>query len=110
MNTLYNYAREKLLLSVNILATSQGDVRSRLLEAYAEFHPLRKKHFPESLKKEWEWIDHSLTKFAPVYDASGEVTANAIENTLKRIKNTTGKKIAEKIFQLFYELHFNEAY
>lgn len=110
MDPCYRYAREKLFSAIQVLATLPGDVRSRLLSAYAGFHPVKEDDFPDKLKKDWRWIEKSLTKCGPVYDHKGDVAVGSIENTLKRMQNRTGKKIAERLFHLFCELYFNEEY
>ena len=110
MNSKYNYTREKLFSAISILSTFPGDVRSRINIAYQSFHPLEPHHFPEELKKDWEWIIKSITKYGPKFNYKNEIAIGSVEHTMKRIKNSTGTKIADKIFYLFYELHFNEKF
>lgn len=78
--------------------------------AYQEFHPLTEEHFPNDLKGEWRSIYESITKYGPKLNYKGEVVVGSVENTMTRIRNKTGAKIANKIFNLFYELHHNEKY
>lgn len=95
---------------MRILATGGGDVRSRLLVAFLGFHPLNKDHFPPEFQGEWTRIIGELTKFGSVYNDEGEVLCGSVENTLKRIQNRTGEKIAAKIFDIGWELHTNAKY
>ena len=110
MNTRYGYAQEKLFNAVHALAVGPGDVRSRLLVAYAHAHTLGAENFPEELRKDWEDIGKSLNRFGPIYDYEGQVSRGSVEHTLNRIKNRTGSKIAKKFFHLFSELNFREEY
>lgn len=93
------YALEKLNQAVRLLAIGEGDVRSRLNEAYLVFHPVQERDFPDHLKKDWMWICEQLTRFEPPYEGRGRV-----EYTLSKIQNRTGRKIAERIVTLYHEL------
>lgn len=106
----YSYTREKLYVAMHTLASGRGDVRARLLSAFMSFHTLNEDDFPEEYKKDWEWITKQLTKFGPLLDHKGEVWRGSVENTMNKIKNSTGEKIAEKIFNIGWELHTNEKY
>lgn len=99
-----HYAHEKLLHAIYSLATGTGDARSRLWNAYQGFHPLQEKHFPEHLRKDWRWVMDSLTKYDPIYDYKGRLTTGSVEATLKRIRNSTASKIAQKIVYLYFEV------
>lgn len=100
----YYYAYEKLLTALDSLATGAGDVRERLLNAFWSFHPLKEEHFPANLQADYRWVMKELTKFGPVLDHAGAVRVGSVENTLKRIRRTTGVKIAERLLHLYHEL------
>lgn len=106
----YSYAQEKLYHAMLTLATSGGDVRSRLLSAFMSLHTLGVDDFPSEYQKDWSWIMKELTKYGPLLDHKGEPLRGSVENTMKRIKNTTGEKIARKIFDIGWDLHTNEKY
>ena len=110
MNTRYSYTRQNLFSAISILSTFPGDVRSRINSAYQAFHPLETHHFPDEFKKDWEWVIKSITKYGPKLNYKNEIELGSVEHTMRRIKNNTGTKIADKIFNLFYEMHFNEKY
>jgi hypothetical protein len=99
-----NYALEKLSLAVFYLAIGQGDVRRRLKSAYMKFHPVTRDDFPPHLRDDWDWIINQLTRFGPVNHPDGTVVIGSVDNTLNRIKNSTGAKVAEKIVSLQSEL------
>ena len=101
----FSYAREKLFDAVHVLATEPNNVRYRLIQAHRLFHPLRLEDFPKELKKDWEWVMKQLTKYGPVINHKGEVWRGSVENTMGRIKNKTGTRIAGKIFDLYLELN-----
>jgi hypothetical protein len=98
------YAHEKLLAALESLATGPGDVRARLLAAYQTFHPLKQSHFPPNLRKDFEWVLRQLTKHEPIYDYKGRLDRGSVEETLRRIKNVTGVKIATRIYRLYHAL------
>ncbi|MEK6876217.1 MAG: hypothetical protein AABX63_02305 [Nanoarchaeota archaeon] len=69
-----------------------------------EFHPVSENDFPPELRDNWKWIINQLTRLGPVYHSDGTVFIGALDNTLSRIKNSTGVKIAERIVALEDEL------
>jgi hypothetical protein len=109
MNTRYYYLQEKFFNAIQALVVGTGDVRSRLWTAYLHVSTLRPEDFPDELRQDWQYIIKSLKKFEPIYH-KGEVSVGSVQHTLRRIKNRTGSKIAERFFHLFSELHFREAY
>lgn len=110
----YHYAREKLSASVRILATEEGDIRSRLKIAFNEFQTLQLKDFPPELHEDYYWIIKELTKRKPKYQF--EITDNpfdenqsnyiewkkhgSVHYNLRRMKNRTGSQIAKRICTL----------
>ncbi|HCU01440.1 TPA: hypothetical protein DIC62_01415 [Candidatus Nomurabacteria bacterium] len=100
----YNYTREKLNNAVYELAVGPGDVRSRLLEAFQKCWFLTEDSFPEELRSDWSWINKEMNKFGPLRDKKGEIRTDAIDNTMARIKNATGVKIAYEIYELRFRM------
>lgn len=100
----YQYANEKLDQAVYSLAILPGDVRSRLKIAFSGFHTLREDNFPPKLKKDWKWIKKQLTRFGPIYNYKGDPTIGSVDNTMRKIKNSTGAKIASRIYNLRNEI------
>jgi len=94
------HAHQKLALAVHALAVGAGDVRSRLRNAFLILHVIHERDFPEALKGKWRWIDSQVTKFGPREDETGHIYMGSIDNTLGRIKNATGTKIAAAIVAL----------
>lgn len=99
------YALQKLELSVIDLAVGEGDVRSRLSNIYYDhLHVLREQDFPDEFKREWASIDKALNAKGPRIDQDGEVYVGSLSNTLNRIRNKTGAKIASDIVLLSQNL------
>ena len=98
------YAHQLLSRTVDTLATAPGDVRSRLLQAYSTFHPLTPEHFPEPLRKDFEWVMKQLTNREPFLNYKGSIERGKVEVSLKHMRNSTGVKIAEKLLQLHYAI------
>jgi hypothetical protein len=101
----YFYTYEKLCSAVQCLATHPGDVRERLTGAFLAFHTLTEKDFPKEYRKDWTWINKELTKYGPLLNHKGEVWRGSVDNTMRRIKNKTALKIAERIVKLFWVIN-----
>ena len=106
MNPSYLYAYEKFRSALCSLATGPSDVRARLRSAYRHFHPVRKKHLPEHLQKDYKWVLDQLTRFGPAIGRDGKVIRGSVEETLRRIHNSTGVKIAERVLYIYHELNW----
>lgn len=106
MGNQFNYAKEKLTVAIQSLATDPEDVRKRLGKTYIAFlHSLRDEDFPIELQEDWKWIVAELNKYEPTYNAKGDVTSGSVENTMKMIRNSTGEKIAERIFSVYRRIN-----
>lgn len=103
-----HYAHEKLGAALYALTTGEGDVRSRLLLAYHEFHSLKPGHLPPELREPWQEFNKQLTKFGPLRDSGGRVQVGAVENTLRRIRNSTGSQLAHTVHALYFALKLTE--
>ena len=91
------YALEKFRSAVELLVTSPGDVRSRLLVAFEELMPVRAADLPEHLRPDFEWIKESLTHRQP--EGSGKYIGR-LGATVGRMRNKTGVKIAQRIYDV----------
>lgn len=96
-----SYAHEKLMMTIHSLATGPGDIRKRLSNAFQGFHTLKKEHFPKELQSDWEWVLKELKKIGPIVREDGSVFRGSVEHTCSRIKNKTGVKITEKIYDIY---------
>lgn len=83
--------------SVKALCTGQGDVRERLIVAVQLLLPLNTEQFPASLRSDFLWVIEQSTKYEPNYE--GRI--GNLEATMRRIKKSTGQKIANKIFHIY---------
>ena len=106
VNPSYFYAYEKFNDALHSLATGPSDVRQRLRYAYSHFHTVRNKHLPEQLKIDYKWVLKQLTRFGPVIGRDGNVLRGSVEETLNRIRNSTGSKIAERILHIYHHLNW----
>lgn len=96
----YSRAREKLMDAVYRLVVGEGDVRQRLRRSYIPLKRLAAEDLPPNLRDEWRDILHCLTYYGPELDPDGEVEKAAVDHTMHRIKNRTGRRIAERVFRL----------
>lgn len=108
MNESHGYALEKLSEAVYLLATGEGHVRQRLRDAFISFHAVMERDFPDDLKVKWRWIDSQLKRFGPIMDGD-KVVEGSVDHTLRRIRNSTGQRIAQAIVELEYELRTRRA-
>ncbi len=104
MNNKHKYAREKLRNAVYLLATGEGDVRSRLRRVYRHIRGVNPGDVPSDMKRDLQWVKNEMVKFGPLVDRYG-VVLDAHEHTMRRIRNSTGKKIAERIYSMKSKLH-----
>ena len=95
-----DYAIEKFEDIVYVLAIGEGDVRSRLKSAISDLMVLDESHFPSELKKEWNYIYKSLSKSGVVTAYNGEIRTGSYENSLNKMRNSTGAKIADRIYEM----------
>ena len=118
----YRYAYEKFESAVYLLAVCPGDVRDRLRAVWAEIGHLTPDHLPSKLHKDFNLIDRSLNRFEEMYpgqlaELNKKEAASPgykqrfpnhwptpIEATLRRIKNSTGSKIARIIYKIYSTL------
>jgi len=88
---------ERVCLAVEQLCTEKGDVRKRLEIAVMTLLPLQVHDFPKSLQSDFDWVLQESTKYkSPHPKFRGD-----LEATMKRIKNSTGQKIAQRIFSIY---------
>ena len=102
-----SYAREKLGAAVYSLATSPGNIKTRLWGAYLSFHTLKDNDFPDEYKDDWKFIHDSLTTANPSVDDKGEVTTGKVQNTLKTLDEDVCIQIAERICDLESRLQYD---
>lgn len=109
---IHKYSKAKSALSsvVEILSTYPGDIRSRLKCAFPEIDSIVTDNLPDEFVDDWKYIMCGLKKFGPKYDSLGRVCTGSVEHTMNRIKNSTGTKIADRIYYIYYELNFNNKY
>ena len=99
----YSRCREKLHAAHEILTVGERDVRDRLRQAYRYLRVLREEEIPPQLREEWGAILHDLTRRGPEIGPKGTVYQDAAANTLSRMRNSTGRRIAERIDKLTHE-------
>ena len=85
---------------VDSLTISEPDIRKRLSDAFVYIHTLVSADFPVSLQNDWNWIMNELTKYDALYNSKDEVILSSVDNTMGKIRNSTGSKIAKRILTL----------
>ena len=89
--------KERVYLSVKELCIGREDVRSRLQISVNILMALNADEFPEELREDFIWVIEQSTKCksdTPEYRSD-------LETTMRKIKNSTGKKIAERVFKMY---------
>ncbi len=96
-----DYARGKFLEAIEHMATGPGDVRSRLWDAYLSLRPVMEDDLPPVVRQDFRWIMAQLTKRDPYYNHKGEVISGSVQQSLSRMHNTTGVKIAKRLLHIY---------
>lgn len=96
----YRRCREKFYSALHRLAVGEGDVRTRLLGAHRFLRQLTKEEVPPELQSEWAEIMRLLTKRGPEVEQDGTICSPAAVHTLNRMRNSTGRRIAERIYMM----------
>lgn len=89
--------KERVYLAVKELCIGGSDVRGRLVTSVNILMALSPDEFPEEIREDFNWVIQQSTKYKsdiPEYKSDLQVT-------MTRIKNSTGKKIAERIFNIY---------
>jgi len=100
MSRLYSRCREKLSDVERRLAVGKGDVRERLRSAYKKLRMLREEECPPEMRRDFRWVMQQLTRYGPERDPDGTPFRSGIDHTMSRIRNSTGSRIAERIYKL----------
>ena len=93
--------KEPVYLAVQHLCTARGDVRARLRGAVMTLLSLEVREFPEHLQGDFDRIQSKSTKHESESERPHEGTLAA---TMRRIRNSTGEKIAKRIFKLYADI------
>lgn len=96
----YDYAKNRISEAIKKLCISPGDVRSRLLVVNDLTSSLNPSHFPDNLLPLWLDIKKNMAKHGPMTNYAGKAVGGAVANTMRKIRNPTGVKIAEKLYEL----------
>lgn len=88
---------KRVYLAVEQLCTGQGDVRKRLEAAVLTLMFLQVHEFPECVQEDFDWVIRESTKYESQYL---QFRGNQ-EATMLRIRNSTGQKIARRIFHIY---------
>jgi hypothetical protein len=106
MTSRYRRASEKTKAALHRLAVGEGDVRQRLKSAYWVLCQLSETDLPPELQNNLHSIKKELTRFGPETGPDGEIYKKAVDHTMSRIQNRTGRKIAEKIYTLCRDVEY----
>ena len=82
------------------LTIGEGNVRERLRIAFKTLRMLREEEVPPEMRPDLSWVMHQLTRLGPEVGPDGTVYKTAVDHTMSRIRNVTGRKIAERIYRL----------
>jgi hypothetical protein len=96
MDHRLGYAREKLGVAVDALATSAKPIQDRLHLAYMSFHPLQERDFADpEMRASYAEIMRSLTIVKDGPESEGYV-----RNTLNVMSDEEAERVAELIVEL----------
>ncbi len=60
--------------------------------------PLMAKEFPVEVRDDFQWVIYQLTRYEPRFNEG------RLEATMNRIRNSTGEKIAKRIFEIYEKI------
>lgn len=86
-------------VAVETLATGKGDVRSRLKDIVPILICIEENDLPPKFRKKWSKMWEKLSKNDPEWEYDSKVVAS-----LRKIKNSTGQKMAKLIFDILQYL------
>lgn len=95
---------EKLTNTLDSLALGEGNIKERLLNVYFILSRINPNEIPEEYKSEWESILNQFTRLGPRTSNSGLELMSPLDNTMRKIHKSTGVKIAERIYNLYWKL------
>lgn len=84
----------------------EGDVRMRLRGAHRYLCMLREDEVPLQFRTEWQQIINALTHRGPLLGPDGVAYKTALDHTLDRMRNTSGRKIAQRIYYLASQIEY----
>jgi len=71
------------------------------MDAWSEFHPLSEKDFPTAeLKKVWNSIDHSITKYPDARPFDDPNRVGDAQSTVNHISEEEAVQLAKDIYEL----------
>lgn len=108
----YSYSLNKFNSAIHTLVTEEGDVRSRLLSAFkGPLACIEIDRLPQSARGIWLDVYKMATRYTArsrseescysLYPNADRVLPGRYEATFHRIKNATGRKIAELIYKIW---------
>jgi hypothetical protein len=98
-----NYTWEKLYTTVLILASGNGSVQDRLIDAYiSSLMRLEPDDLPKVLRKEFSELQYKLTRVEPSYPGEGRIHA-----TISKMENIEANKVVEQIISIYDRYRVN---
>ena len=94
--TTYFYG--KVSEAVQRLAVGTEDIKDRLIGAGQVFLCVMPEGVPEELREDVKWVRDQLTRFQPIG------SEGALRATMRRIRKSTGVKIAKRILYIHAQL------
>jgi len=89
--------KERVYLAVKELCIGGSDVRGRLVISVNILLALSPEEFPEEIREDFNWVIQQSTK----HKSDVSEYKSDLQVTMARIRNSTGKKIAERIFNIY---------
>lgn len=100
----YDRRKEKPRAAIYRMAIAGGDVRDRLKGAHWYLRQLEPEGFPPEHREEFTDILRQLNGRGPERGSDGSVWRSAAEHTPARMRNATGRRIAERLAALSHSI------
>lgn len=106
----YHYTVEKLTNALEVLATHPGDARERVAEAYTVCFTLQEDDFPPEQVTKWRKLMGEFDRFPPITGPNGKVYRGSVEVWSRRVRKSTGAKMAKLLWELYWSVTRNTQY
>jgi len=100
----YRYGLEKILKGLRRIVTYPGNPKEKILDAYIyELRLIKEKNLPPHLWEKFLILEERLSRKKARY-FRGKKTVGSAKESLRGTRNTTAAKLAEIVFDLYFEL------
>lgn len=91
---------DRVKAAVRALATGEADVRWRVARACQILQRLQSSEMSDDIRDELQAVLTDAQRFPAAYDQDGNVLKSRFEETARRSRKASAKKLAERLYSL----------